>query len=495
MLSKTPFRIAGAAMLGTVALLGTNAANALIDLDSDSKSSAAATYAMETITSTVAGEDGNTYYVVSGAADSLDVKGEVGVGGTANSVLIMELVFDGMVFTDTSSPTLRIGGRDCSGGELATKRGGGGKGEGRISFIFTRTNDTVLDTTQACLEVANMGVAADGGGVALNVSDNLPLPATNNSTYSAAVRLAEALDPTVTKETPVATVTSKFLSFADGGDTGDDPDQVATVGSLAVAADTELLNAANGTAVGDSDLFTATDDEANGGGDGVDTDDDSSVIIRGDFSYASLVSMVDDVNCDAAGNATDLRMDEEDEVRDTTRLKTQPLGYVDGKQLCISVLEANDDDAVAIPETAPYLAMVTFAGGTPDAKYPAPDTTYELGLVDRDGTTVRLPYLTTNDRFNQRIYIVNRGVAADYVMSFHGDGDEAGMDAEGVLMGSGATTILSLQDNDVVTIGPGRTSTSGTIIIEAQPNVIDVATSQINRELGTSDTVVYDKDD
>ena len=108
--------------------------------------------------------------------------------------------------------------------------------------------------------------------------------------------------------------------------------------------------------------------------------------------------------------------------------------------------------------------------------------------------TVRLPYLTTNDRFNQRIYIVNRGAAADYVMTFHGDGDEAGMDAEGELMGSGATTILSLRDNDVVTIGPGRTSTSGTIIIEAQTNAIDVATSQINRELGTSDTVVYQEE-
>ena len=45
------------------------------------------------------------------------------------------------------------------------------------------------------------------------------------------------------------------------------------------------------------------------------------------------------------------------------------------------------------------------------------------------------------------------------------------MDAEGELMGSGATTILSLRDNDVVTIGPGRTSTSGTLVIEAQPNV------------------------
>ena len=152
-----------------------------------------------------------------------------------------------------------------------------------------------------------------------------------------------------------------------------------------------------------------------------------------------------------------------------------------------------DAEAIIIPETAPYTVMATYED-LASAAFGTEGETHTLGRIMRDGTTVRLPYLTTNNRFNQRIYIVNRGGAADYVMTFHGDGDEAGMDATGELMGSGATTILSLRDNDVVTIGPGRTSTSATLIIESEPTMIDVATSQINRELGTSDTVVYQED-
>ena len=66
MLSNKSFGIAGAAMLGTVALLGTNAAYAVINLDEMDKSDPAVTYAMETITASVEGEDGGTYYTVDG---------------------------------------------------------------------------------------------------------------------------------------------------------------------------------------------------------------------------------------------------------------------------------------------------------------------------------------------------------------------------------------------------------------------------------------------
>ena len=45
-------------------------------------------------------------------------------------------------------------------------------------------------------------------------------------------------------------------------------------------------------------------------------------------------------------------------------------------------------------------------------------------------------------------------------------------------------------EDALVTIGDGR-STSGSLIVEAQPSMIDVATVQINRELGTTDTVIY----
>ena len=64
MLSRKPLGVVGAAMLGIMALLGTNAANAVIDLDGDDTDGV--TFAQETITSSLQGKDGTTYYVVDG---------------------------------------------------------------------------------------------------------------------------------------------------------------------------------------------------------------------------------------------------------------------------------------------------------------------------------------------------------------------------------------------------------------------------------------------
>ena len=151
MLSKKSFGIAGAAMLGTVALLGTNAAYAVIDLDAEDKSDPAATYAKETIIASVKGEDDRTYYRVDSNTDGvLNVEGEVGVGGTVDSVLIIQYVLEGMVFTKTSAPAMQIGSTNCNSaspsGDEATKRGGGDEGENTVSFIFTV--QTVISMTR-----------------------------------------------------------------------------------------------------------------------------------------------------------------------------------------------------------------------------------------------------------------------------------------------------------------------------------------------------------
>ena len=115
--------------------------------------------------------------------------------------------------------------------------------------------------------------------------------------------------------------------------------------------------------------------------------------------------------------------------------------------------------------------------------------TTQLGMIDRDGTTIRLPYLTTNEKFRQRLRIVNRGPMAGYSIDFHGEDDMAGEMAEGTLAAN-SITMMNLGMDDVVTPGNGN-NTSGTLIVEATPGMIDVATVQINRELGTTDTVVY----
>ena len=80
MLSRKPLGIVSVAILGIMALLGTNAANAVISLDGDDMGGV--TFAQETITSSLEGRDGATYYVVDGGVDELDVTAELGFGTT-----------------------------------------------------------------------------------------------------------------------------------------------------------------------------------------------------------------------------------------------------------------------------------------------------------------------------------------------------------------------------------------------------------------------------
>ena len=97
MLSKKSFGIAGAAMLGTVALLGTNAANAVIDLDDEDD--ATVTFAQETVTETVG--TGGMYYMVSdtaGADGALNVQNQAGLGATQDTELVVTYMLEGMVF-------------------------------------------------------------------------------------------------------------------------------------------------------------------------------------------------------------------------------------------------------------------------------------------------------------------------------------------------------------------------------------------------------------
>ena len=74
----------------------------------------------------------------------------------------------------------------------------------------------------------------------MNVSDDLPLPATHTKTMSSAVNLASSLTPTKTKEYPTALVSEKFLSFSDGDDGAR---QVASVGSVVVGLTATYLDA------------------------------------------------------------------------------------------------------------------------------------------------------------------------------------------------------------------------------------------------------------
>ena len=125
------------------------------------------------------------------------------------------------------------------------------------------------------------------------------------------------------------------------------------------------------------------------------------------------------------------------------------------------------------------------ATGATQAK-PAMSGTHELGSITRDGTTVRLPYLTNREGYVQRIRIMNRGGPAAYTLSV-ADNAEGGVEDD--TLATGRTTLMV---SDLVTIDDGST-TSGTLIVESEKSNIDVATT-LNTPGGSTDTVIYMKE-
>ena len=113
MLSNKTWGIAGAAMLGTAVLLGTNAANARIDLDADDESKPAATYAKELLSKAsgrVVEAGGKMYYVVTDA--DLNVSSALGFGTTGDKSVSVEYTFTGAVFASQ----VPDGGHHCCSG-------------------------------------------------------------------------------------------------------------------------------------------------------------------------------------------------------------------------------------------------------------------------------------------------------------------------------------------------------------------------------------------
>ena len=96
MLSNKSLGIAGVAMLGTVALLGTNAANAAINV---SQGSGGVVYALETldVRNIVVDDDGNHYYRLAGDADTLHIVSALGIPGTGKDRYSVTYDLSGMV--------------------------------------------------------------------------------------------------------------------------------------------------------------------------------------------------------------------------------------------------------------------------------------------------------------------------------------------------------------------------------------------------------------
>ena len=274
----------------------------------------------------------------------------------------------------------------------------------------------------------------------------------------------------------MATVDERFKSF--GTET-----KGSSLGRFVVGANTTLLAALDGQVVTLADDIIAIGDT-------------SSVTISGDFSFVSAAWLDTSDACATTPDGRGLVRMEDETVLDELTAQP-PSAFVEDdadatQYLCISV--PTGEDAVAIPETDPYMLTTEYAAGTEMAGWPPNGGEYALGSIIRDGTTVHIPYLTTFADYNQRIVVSNRGAnPAPYWITFRTeDGVMAtpGMYATGTLDGNSTIVLRAM---DVVTL-EGRSRTAATFVAEAQSSQIDVATVIVNMMTGSTDTVNYESD-
>ena len=195
------------------------------------------TFAQETITSSLTGKDGATYYVVvNGGAEALDVTAALGFGTVSGASLVVRYDFTGMILTESSFPTPAL---VVSGGTSTLRQGGKAKDD-YVVFLVTGFTGVVAEAVDVILNLDEVAILPGGGSITMHVTDDLSIPADNTASYSGAVRMASAPMPVKEPMDQTALVSEKFLSFGPASA----PVQTVTLGSVMLnAVAPGLLNA------------------------------------------------------------------------------------------------------------------------------------------------------------------------------------------------------------------------------------------------------------
>jgi hypothetical protein len=113
-----------------------------------------------------------------------------------------------------------------------------------------------------------------------------------------------------------------------------------------------------------------------------------------------------------------------------------------------------------------------------------------LGSVVYDTTSVEIPYITTYEGYNQRIFLDNRGTTAAYYSTTFTTEDGvtavSGASGTGTLAAGEMTTIRA---SDLVTFTGGTRGTA-TIEVEAQTTSLKVTTQIVDIGTGMTDTIL-----
>ena len=353
----------------------------------------------------------------------------------------------------------------------------------------------------------------------VNVVNSLAVPA-GEGTYTATasvtgtegiagsatiVRVVSGLDASITAAAPaVADVGTGFLQFLGATAEGTPVARLGMFHARANPSLTGLLAADDGEAAEDSDILKA-------GATAV------GLTVNGDLSIGAFKIAAD---THAAGSTAanvsncPLSVATASPTKKTKSDLTMAEGATEegtasraagAYELCVDV---NDDGAndTAI-EPGAYTASLTVTG--PGAAG-TPMTVLEdkaIGSITRNGSSVRVTYLTVNEKYNQRLIIVNRSSReVEYMLGQFVTED--GTEVEGTAMakgmiGANSQVVMKVRDllsfTDLATIVDSTGSmrevpprTAATVTANAPSGMLAVATTQVNLEDGSTDTVLYE---
>ena len=330
------------------------------------------------------------------------------------------------------------------------------------------------------------------------------------------VRAVSGVDATITPKGAVADVATGFRWFVNPTPTVGVPNVsgLALGTANATAATTGGALDAGGLATGDTN--TAAGSPASSA-DLISTGG-VTIGIEGDFSvgvFDLVETMIDDPanpgtdianSCPARkGTAATPTMKSAGNVSKTVTEEDPTTAMVAGLNadeymLCVEVdLAGSMSNDMAIP-AGDYVATVYTRTGD-DPRDNMMENEGVIGTITRNGASVSIAYLTTSEKHNQRLIIVNRGtrpISMTDITFQSEDGTEADLSdaAKAAAAVSGAGLIMPGEAvmhrvSDMLSITGNSRRTAATLAFNGVASQISVATTQVNLSDGSTDTVMW----
>ena len=512
----------GCGIVGIALALGSGGAGAI---DLDDPDARPLHFAVETVSETAVTPVGEgsgqlTYYNLEAPAEDAELTTSTKLSLSDSTTWYVRVDLDGMVFSAT--PELSTSGTG-SGSDFVSAAGNVVAGGAAQAFVIYRLPAEYSFARDLAFNVSirdTLAVPAGEGryNATVDLYDDLNEAFERDSPLSRAafggektvVVMTSGLDIGIESGIAVADVDKGFMGFTPESASGvssdsRNPSAPAVLGNIAVGARTAspgrrqptVYVARGGRPVTAEDLIESV-----------------AVRIEGDMTFGTfdlrtgteadrcLYTTPPDGTSAGAGVLTlapPLGDDAVTTVGTATAVHREtPFGK---RNLCIRLPEPEPGETPARIPIGLYEATVSVAppGGGDDVVQ-----TGIAGEIRRSGARVEINHLTTSERYDQRIVIVNRGRATVFYefVSFQKE--------EGVTV-TLTPEAAAVRDSGLNTIGPGSAvvltvaetlriagagagefpATAATLSLNADENLIQVATVQTNRGEGSTDTVVY----